>query len=144
LWYWRSHPVLFIPGTPTPCTDIHPWTLFFFFFIQGPTMYLRLVLNSLSFCLAWQSVPPQPGVFIIKNLFFYLWEYTVAIFRHTRRGHGILLQMVVSHHVVAENWISRTSGRAVSALNRWAISPAPLLFFQGFFVVVFLTVTTRE
>jgi hypothetical protein len=34
---------------------------------------------------------------------FYLYEYTVAVFRHTRRGHQILLQMVVSHHVVAGN-----------------------------------------
>ena len=28
-------------------------------------------------------------------------EYTVAVFRHTRRGHRIPLQMVVSHNVVA-------------------------------------------
>jgi hypothetical protein len=34
---------------------------------------------------------------------FYVYEYTVAVFRHTRRGHQIPLQMVVSHHVVAEN-----------------------------------------
>jgi hypothetical protein len=34
---------------------------------------------------------------------FYAYEYTVAVFRHTRRGHQIPLQMVVSHHVVAEN-----------------------------------------
>jgi hypothetical protein len=26
---------------------------------------------------------------------------SVAVFRHTRRGHQISLQMVVSHHVVA-------------------------------------------
>jgi hypothetical protein len=35
---------------------------------------------------------------------FYLFitcKYTVAVFRHTRRGSQILLQMVVSHHVVA-------------------------------------------
>ena len=32
---------------------------------------------------------------------FYVYEYTVAVFRHTRRGHQIPLQMVVSHHVVA-------------------------------------------
>jgi hypothetical protein len=37
------------------------------------------------------------GIFYI-NL-FYVCEYTVALFRHTRRGH----QMVVSHHVVAGN-----------------------------------------
>ena len=34
---------------------------------------------------------------------FYVYEYTVAVFRHTRRGHRIPLQMVVSHHVVAGN-----------------------------------------
>jgi hypothetical protein len=28
-------------------------------------------------------------------------KYTVAVFRHTRRGRQISLQMVVSHHVVA-------------------------------------------
>jgi hypothetical protein len=33
----------------------------------------------------------------------YLYEYTVAVFRHTRRGHQMPLQMVVSHHVVAGN-----------------------------------------
>ena len=34
---------------------------------------------------------------------FILYEYTAAVFRHTRRRHQILLQMVVSHHVVAGN-----------------------------------------
>jgi hypothetical protein len=32
---------------------------------------------------------------------FIICKYTVAIFRHTRRGHQITSQMVVSHHVVA-------------------------------------------
>ena len=32
---------------------------------------------------------------------FYVYEYTVAVFRHTRRGHQTPLQMVVSHQVVA-------------------------------------------
>jgi hypothetical protein len=32
---------------------------------------------------------------------FIICKYTVAVFRHTRRGHEISLQMVVSHHVVA-------------------------------------------
>jgi hypothetical protein len=35
---------------------------------------------------------------------FHLYEYTVAVFRHTRRGHLIPLQMVVNHHVVTGNW----------------------------------------
>jgi hypothetical protein len=33
----------------------------------------------------------------------FIYEYTVAVFRHSRRGHRIQLQVVVSHHVVAEN-----------------------------------------
>jgi hypothetical protein len=32
--------------------------------------------------------------------FIYYFKYTVAVFRHTRRGHQISLWMVVSHHVV--------------------------------------------
>jgi hypothetical protein len=34
---------------------------------------------------------------------FYVYEYIDAILRHTRRGHWMSLQMVVSHHVVAGN-----------------------------------------
>jgi hypothetical protein len=36
-----------------------------------------------------------------KDLFITISKYTVAVFRHTRRGHQISLQMVVSLHVVA-------------------------------------------
>jgi hypothetical protein len=58
--------------------------------------------------------------FLLKiYLFVYLfnvYDYTVAVFRHTRRGHQIPLQMVVSHHVVA-GFELRTSGRGVSTLN---------------------------
>ena len=35
---------------------------------------------------------------------FILYENTVAVFRHTRRGHQISLRVVVSHHVVAGIW----------------------------------------
>ena len=38
----------------------------------------------------WSTV-----IFFLR--FIYLYEYTVAVFRHTRRGH----QIVVSHHMVA-------------------------------------------
>jgi hypothetical protein len=38
-----------------------------------------------------------------NKILFYVYEYTVAVFRHTRRGHWIPLQMVVSHHMVAGN-----------------------------------------
>ena len=44
----------------------------------------------------------QIFLFFFKIYLFYLYEYTIAV-RHTRRGHQIPLQMVVSHHVVAGN-----------------------------------------
>jgi hypothetical protein len=40
--------------------------------------------------------------FFLKFYLFYICEYTVAVFRHTR-GHQIPLQMFVSHHVAAGN-----------------------------------------
>jgi hypothetical protein len=42
-----------------------------------------------------RSAPLAPDLFIIIS------EHTVTDFRHTRRGHRVPLQMVVSHHVVA-------------------------------------------
>jgi hypothetical protein len=42
--------------------------------------------------------------FFFKDLFIIICKYTVAVFRHTRRGSQILLRMVVSHHVVAGIW----------------------------------------
>jgi hypothetical protein len=52
---------------------------------------------DINFYISWIS-------FFLKIYLFYLYEYTVAVFRHTRRGHPIPLQMVVSHHVVAGIW----------------------------------------
>jgi hypothetical protein len=40
-------------------------------------------------------------LFLKKDLFIIISKYTVVVFRCTRRGHQISLQMVVSHHVVA-------------------------------------------
>jgi hypothetical protein len=37
-----------------------------------------------------------------KDLSIIICKYTVAVFRHPRRGHQISLQMAVSHHLVAE------------------------------------------
>jgi hypothetical protein len=39
-----------------------------------------------------------------KDLFIIINKYTVAVFRHTKRGHQISLQVVVSHHMVAGIW----------------------------------------
>jgi hypothetical protein len=52
--------------------------------------------------------------FFLKIYFIYV--NTVAVFRHTRRGRWIPLQMVVSHHVVLGIEL-RTFRRTVSALN---------------------------
>jgi hypothetical protein len=46
----------------------------------------------------------QPGLLLPKDLFIVICKYTVAVSRHTRRGYQILLQMVVSHHMVAGIW----------------------------------------
>jgi hypothetical protein len=56
------------------------------------------------FCVSSELVLTTPDLnYFFKDLFIYLiYEYTVAL-RHTRRGHWIPLQMVVSHHVVARN-----------------------------------------
>jgi hypothetical protein len=42
--------------------------------------------------------------FFFKDLFINICKYTVAVFRHSRRGSQISLRMVVSHHVVAGIW----------------------------------------
>jgi hypothetical protein len=39
--------------------------------------------------------------FFFLKRFIYVYEYRVAVFRHTRGGHRIPLQMAVNHHVVA-------------------------------------------
>jgi hypothetical protein len=49
-----------------------------------------------SFCFAFVFC-----LFVFKDLFIIICKYTVALFRHTRRGYQISLQMVVSYHVVA-------------------------------------------
>jgi hypothetical protein len=41
------------------------------------------------------------SLFFLKIYLFIICKYTVAVFRHSRRGRQIMLQMVVSHHVVA-------------------------------------------
>jgi hypothetical protein len=40
--------------------------------------------------------------FYLKIYLFIICKYTVAVYRHSRRGRQISLQVVVSHHVVAE------------------------------------------
>ena len=42
-------------------------------------------------------------VFFLKIYLLIICKYTVAVFRHTRRGRQISLRIVVSHHVVARD-----------------------------------------
>jgi hypothetical protein len=47
----------------------------------------------------------MPGFFFFFKIYlFIICKYTVAVFRHTRRGRQISLWVVVSHHVVAGIW----------------------------------------
>ena len=38
-----------------------------------------------------------------KNYLLCIYEYTVAVIKHTRREHLIILYMIVNHHEVAGN-----------------------------------------
>jgi hypothetical protein len=42
-------------------------------------------------------------LFVLFTYLFYVYEYIVAVFTHNRKGHWIPLQVILSHHVVAEN-----------------------------------------
>jgi hypothetical protein len=72
------------------------------------SLILSLLFASLSFP-AWTLSSMYLTLFLLfdfsflKIYLFYLYEYTVAVFRHTRRGHQIPLQIVVSHHVIGGN-----------------------------------------
>jgi hypothetical protein len=59
------------------------------------TLAVFTVLSGLFVCLF---------VVCLFLILFNIFEYTVTVFTHTRRGHQIPLQMVVSHHVVTANW----------------------------------------
>jgi hypothetical protein len=58
----------------------------------GDLLLLLLVVVVLALVLLYRII-----------YLFYVYEYSVAVFRHTRRGRQISLEMVVSHHVVAGN-----------------------------------------
>jgi hypothetical protein len=84
-------------------------------------------------CMAvWPSYLSEVQREVMSAIFFFLkiylliiCKYTVAVFRHSRRGSQILLGMVVSHHVVAGILNSGPSEEQSGALTHWAISPAP-------------------
>jgi hypothetical protein len=55
--------------------------------------------------ISW-SVRPKPfffNIYLFIIIIIIINKYTVAVFRHTRRGCQVSLRVVVSHHVVAGN-----------------------------------------
>jgi hypothetical protein len=52
------------------------------------------------FCSLIRAIPAELFFFFFFNLFI-ICKYTIAVFRHSRRGSQVSLRMVVSHHVVA-------------------------------------------
>ena len=73
---------------------------------QSKELVLHVHKSGVAFSEATQSrrlyLQSQNYVLLFfKDLFIIIHKYTVAIFRHTRRGRKISLWVVVSHHVVA-------------------------------------------
>jgi hypothetical protein len=71
-------------------------------------METRLVLTKICLPLPPKFWDKRHGPSYLPSrvllFFFFLFiicKYTVVVFRYTRRGHQISLQVVVSHHVVA-------------------------------------------
>jgi hypothetical protein len=59
-------------------------------------------LHKLQFRVHWEILSSKNTLgFFLKIYLFIICKYTVAVFRHSRRGHQISLWMVLSHHVVA-------------------------------------------
>jgi hypothetical protein len=71
--------------------------------------YLIILLRTNLFIIAKRSSSVKFFVVVVVVLFLkihlfmscYVCEYTIVVCRHTRRGHWVPLQVVVSHHVVA-------------------------------------------
>jgi hypothetical protein len=98
-------------GSPHPHPHPHPQTCF------GDS------ISTLN------HTPCQHFNFFLKIYLFIICKYTVAVFRHSRRGRQILLQMVVSHHVVAGIWTPdlRKSSRVLLPTEP---SHQPLIFLK--------------
>jgi hypothetical protein len=74
----------------------------------GVILQGKYVIWVVGFELSEQCIIPSLLYFLLVGFFLkitllIIYKHTVAVFRHTRRGHQISLQMVVSHHVVAGN-----------------------------------------
>jgi hypothetical protein len=52
-----------------------------------------------------------------------MYEYTVAVFRRSRRGHRIPLQMIVNHHVDAGIWTQDLRKSSVLLTSEPSLQP---------------------
>ncbi|EDL82551.1 rCG28886 [Rattus norvegicus] len=64
--------------------------------------------NNLLYCISYSSTDckllPVLFIYFLKKIYlFYICDYVVTVFRHTRRWQRIPIQTDLSHHVVAEN-----------------------------------------
>ena len=140
-------------GRLLPCWAISPAFFFkIYLFILCMWVHCSCTDGCEPSCGCWEfefrtsARSSRPCSFWPKDLVIIINKYTVAVFRHTRKGRQISLRVVVSHHVVAEGvrshygwlwatmWLLgfelRTFGRAVSTLICWAILPAQAFTFQ--------------
>jgi hypothetical protein len=90
---------------------------------------------QVSTALSLHTYPCSFFFFFFKDLFIIICKYTVAVLRHTRRGSQILLQMVVSHHVVAGIWTLdlRKSSRVLLPTEP-SHQPPPMLFLSRIYL----------
>jgi hypothetical protein len=84
--------------------------------------------------ICWAISPAPIYLFIIIS------KYTVAVFRCTRRGCQISLQMVVSHHVVAGIWTQDLQKSSRVLLPAEPSHQPPLWYFYS---VIFLFYCTN-
>ena len=77
----------------------------------GFLYYLLIILKEL-FCISRprRNILPQHIQHFKKNIYlFYVYEYTVPVFRHTRRGHWIPLQMELNSGHLEEQSVLLTA-----------------------------------
>ena len=99
-WELNSRPLeeqsVLLPAEPS----LQPFVLFWF----GSFCVLSVLRMDLgASCILQSCISSSPPLFL-KIYLFIICKYTVPIFRHSKRGHQISLQMVVSHHAAAGNW----------------------------------------
>jgi hypothetical protein len=125
----RKSNTLFLPlrawGMHVVHTHTHPW-------LGGPRLYKKANWASFGGQASKQrpsTVPDWILFFFFKDLFITICKYTVAVFRHTRRGHQIPFRWLWTT-IWLLGFELRIFGSTVRALNRWAISPASQIEFS--------------